>query len=473
MLLDLPPAPDAQSPADREASPEENRAPIASYDVAIVGGGIVGATLACALRGSGMSLAIVEAREDIPAPRRAQAYAFSLASAQVMRGLGLWDAIRPRIEAFRRIHLSDGGRFDGGRSDGGRSAGPDGDRPDAVEFCPEDLALGDDTPADLGYVAEHGVLMDALYTALADAPDVTWLRPAVAAIAEDCPEPGWTELAIAPAAGSENSGKAEAMATPAPLPDRIRARLVVAADGSNSPLRQAAGISTRGWAYWQSCIVAAVRPERHHQQVAYERFQPSGPFAILPLGDVCRIVWTAPHDEARALVALDDDRFRAELARRFGPQMGALELAGDRYLFSVKLMQSDSYVRPRLALAGDAAHACHPVGGQGLNLGIRDAAALAEVLRSAWERGEDLGSLSVLRRYDRWRRWGNLTILGFTDLLDRLFSNTVPPVVWLRGLGLWGLRRVPLARTAALRLMTGQLGRLPDLARRGRALGLD
>ncbi|KAB1991125.1 FAD-dependent monooxygenase, partial [Haemophilus parainfluenzae] len=151
-----------------------------------------------------------------------------------------------------------------------------------------------------------------------------------------------------------------------------------------SPLRQQAGIGTVGWKYWQSCITAVLEPEYDHQNIAYERFWPSGPFAILPLPDHrCQIVWTAPHAEARRLLQLPSDQFMAELRRRYGAQMGDLKLVSEPLMFPVQMMQSQRYSQSRLALVGDAAHACHPVGGQGLNMGIRDAAALAEVITAA------------------------------------------------------------------------------------------
>jgi 2-octaprenyl-6-methoxyphenol hydroxylase len=247
---------------------------------------------------------------------------------------------------------------------------------------------------------------------------------------------------------------------------QICTRLLVAADGARSRIRQNAGIKTWGWQYWQSCIVAFVKPEKPHHNTAYEKFWSSGPFAILPLpGNRCRIVWTAPHAEAKALLELDDAQFLAELTRRYGTQMGQLQLEGDRFMFPVQLMQSDRYVLPRLALVGDAAHCCHPVGGQGLNLGIRDAAALAEVLQTAQRQGEDIGSLQVLKRYERWRKPENSVILGFTDLLDRTFSNNYLPIAIARQFGLRILQRLPFLKRYALQLMTGLGGRLPELVR--------
>ena len=400
---------------------------IATYDVVVVGGGLVGLTVACGLRGSGLRVAVLEAQPHGSAARRSQAYAFSLTSAHIFRGLGLWETVRPQIESFRHIRLSDG------------------DWPDVVMFEPADAGESED----LGYVAEHTVLMNALQQAVDDTPDVDWMGPAIAQTVTY--EQDWAHVTV------------ESRDPHAEFPEQIRARLVVGADGARSPLREGSKISTHGWGYWQSCIVAAVRPEQHHQNIAYERFQRSGPFAILPLRDTCRIVWTATHAEAEAMLALDDEAFVKELSQRFGDQMGRLELVGDRRMFSVRLMQSKQYVAPRLALVGEAAHNCHPVGGQGLNLGIRDGAALVETLVAAHQQGQDLGALSTLKPYDRQRRWGNLVILGFTDILDRVFSNQWLLVMVARRLGLFLMQRVSPLKQFSIRLMTGKLGRIPQV----------
>jgi 2-octaprenyl-6-methoxyphenol hydroxylase len=186
---------------------------------------------------------------------------------------------------------------------------------------------------------------------------------------------------------------------------------------------------------------------------------------VLPLsGNRCQVVWTAPHAEAKALKELDEKEFLALLEHRTGGLLGRLELESQRFLFPVQLMQSDRYTQSRLALIGDAAHCCHPVGGQGLNMGIRDAAALAQVLQDAAFRGEDIGDVKVLRRYERWRKLENWTILGFTDFLDRMFSNNWLPLVTTRRLGLWMLRKIHPLKSLALRLMTGLLGRPPQLS---------
>ncbi len=393
------------------------------YDLVIVGGGIVGLTLACALQDSGLRIALIEAQPHSVAVAKEQAYAISLLSEKIFRDIGVWNTILPKIATFRQIRLSDA------------------DYPHVVRFLPSDL--GTET---LGYVAEHSVLLQALQESLSQSQTVRYLCPAT--VTQTLEQGDFTQITV------QIQGEVRI----------LRTRLVVAADGSRSPIRQQAGISTHGWHYWQSCIVATIQPEKSHQDTAYERFWRSGPFAILPLPENrCRIVWTAPRQEAEALVALDDKQFLQELSKRYGNQMGRLSLAGQRYLFPVQLMHSARYVLPRLALIGDAAHCCHPVGGQGLNLGIRDAAALAQVLLTAYQRGLDIGSLSTLQRYEHWRKWETLLILGFTDFLNRCFSNNWLPVVVIRRLGLRALQTIRLLRVLALRLMTGLTGRAPRL----------
>lgn len=396
------------------------------YDLAIAGGGIIGLTLASALKNSGLKVALIEAKPYSAAAAKGQAYAVHLLSGRIFTGIGVWDKMLPQIAHFRHVRLSDA------------------DYPGVVEFETSDL----NTDV-LGYVAEHQALLQPLQEFVQQCDNITYLCPAE--VVETRYQPSRVEISL------NVDGEIKV----------IRTRLIVAADGAKSRIRQAAGINTRGWQYWQSCIVAFVRPEKSHNNTAYERFWSSGPFAILPLpGNRCRIVWTAPHAEAQALVALDDEQFLTELSRRYGDQMGKLQLEGDRFVFPVKLMQSDRYVMPRLALIGDAAHCCHPVGGQGLNMGIRDAAALAQVLQSAHIQGKDIGGLSTLKDYERWRKRENLTILGFTDLLDRMFSNNLLPIVLIRRIGLLMLRRVQPVKIFALKLMTGLKGRTPEIAQK-------
>jgi 2-octaprenyl-6-methoxyphenol hydroxylase len=299
-------------------------------------------------------------------------------------------------------------------------------------------------------VGEHRPLLKSLYEFLAECPNVSWLCPAEVVDVEY------------QASGVDIKVKVDGAHR------HIRSRLVVAADGARSPIRNSAGIGTKGWQYWQSCVTARIRTEKPHNDTAFERFWPSGPMGVLPLpGNRCQVVWTAPHAEAKALKDLDEKEFLELLEHRTGGLLGRLELDSQRIVFPVQLMQSDRYIQSRLALIGDAAHCCHPVGGQGLNMGIRDAAALAQVLQAAAFRDEDIGDVQVLRRYERWRKLENWTILGFTDFLDRMFSNSWLPVVTTRRIGLWMLQKIHPFKTLALRLMTGLLGRTPQLAQGG------
>lgn len=394
-------------------------------DVAIVGGGIVGATLACSLRQSGLTVVVVEAQPQSVMFQRQRAYALSVLSSRVFASLGIWPQLRSQIAAFTKIHLSD--------ADYGK----------VVRFDLPDLDA-----ENLGYVGEHGVICQHLYAAVQAADNITWCAPAtVEAVTYD--EAG-ALLTI------HQNGEQQA----------LQARLVVGADGARSPLRQNAQIATQGWKYWQSCVTFTIHHEAPSNETAFERFWYGGPMGVLPLpGNRCQIVWTSPHAEAKELQAMPTAEFLERLNERIGRLLPQVELVSDRLLFPVQLMQSNHYTRDRLVLIGDAAHCCHPVGGQGLNLGIRDAAALAEVLQTAHQRGEDVGSTKVLKRYESWRKPENWLILGFTDVLDRVFSSRWLPVIVARRLGLWGLAHIQPLKQFALRLMTGLLGRQPSITK--------
>ncbi|MGA1132116.1 MAG: FAD-dependent hydroxylase [Prochlorotrichaceae cyanobacterium] len=404
----------------------ESATAVCIADVVIVGGGIVGATLACCLADRNLRVVVVDAVPQSVGLKNQRAYALTLLTIDIFRELGIWSQIAPKVTGFTQICLSDA------------------EYHTVVKFTPEDIGR-----SELGYVAEHRVILEGLYDRLAKATNITWIAPATVNNLEIMASSGWQALSLT-------------LANDQPL--RLEAPLVVGADGANSRLRQTAKIATWGWKYWQSCIGFTVQCDRPHQQIAYEKFWKSGPFAMLPLTDHrCQIVWTAPHAEAAALAELGEAEFLALLAQRYGVQPQELHLETPRQIFPVRLMQGQTYIAERLALIGDAAHCCHPVGGQGMNLGIRDAAALAEKILTAQHRGEDWGSRGVLQQYDRWRRWENWVILVFTDLLDRTFSTHFWPVVFLRHLGLWGLQRLSLLRWMTLHVMTGQFGRKPLL----------
>jgi 2-octaprenyl-6-methoxyphenol hydroxylase len=396
------------------------------YDIAIVGGGIIGNTLAVALQNSGLRVVSIESQVESVSISKGRAYAISILSGQIFAGYGIWDRVLPQVTQFSQIQISDA------------------DYAGVVRLCPQDLG----TTA-LGYAASHEVLLTALQAKLHSAANITSLCPAQV-IGVDY---------------TDKLAEIEIQTPDDPTPTKIRASLVIGADGAKSALRTQAGIKTAGWNYWQSCVTATIVPERPHQNVAYERFWFDGPLGVLPLADGrCQVVWTAPHHQAEALRDLPVAEFLQELEHCTGGILGKLELDSQRWLFPVKLMQSQQYTANRLALIGDAAHCCHPVAGQGMNLGIRDAAALAEILVAAHQAGEDIGSNVVLNRYQNWRKPENWAILAFTDFLDRTFSTRILPIVLIRRLGLILLDRIPLFRHIALRVMTGLAGRIPRSA---------
>ena len=402
-----------------DIAPQSGSSEMQNYDIAIIGGGIVGLTLAVSLKDSGLKIAMVEAQAQSKAIAKGQAYAIHLSSRQIWQKAGIWDQIAPQVQPFTKVMLSDA------------------TYPHVVQFTSQDLN------ADVvGYVAEHRVLLRVLYDALAETDTVTLMMPAKV-----------EQLAI-----EDDHAVLNLQTEVGEIPPEISARLVVGADGSNSQVRSQAGIKTQGWEYHQACLVATVLPEYPHHNIAYERFWPSGPFAILPSNDKeCRIVWTVSEKEAKSLLALDLPTFTQELQQRYGHQMGRIQVVSERYAFPAKIQQATDYVRSRIALVGNAAHTCHPVGGQGLNLGIRDADVLARVILKTYYRGQDIGRVQYLKPYQRQRKRQNFASLGFTDILNRVFSNELIVIRPMRRFGLRVMKWVPWVRVIALRFMAGLL----------------
>ncbi len=419
--------------------PADTISPIRA-DVLIVGGGLVGLTLARALGSAGLAVVVVD--RERPARAADDAFdgrgsAIAWGSAQVLRGLGLWDDLAAHAEPIRDIRVSDGEshlflHYDH-RHSGLTAAG---------------------SPAPLGYIIENRFIRRALYAALAATSEVQLLAPAEVAVLERTPARVAAQLA---------DGR------------RVWARIAVACDGRDSPIRAAAGIDAVRWSYDQIGIVAAVVHARPHHGMAHERFLPAGPFAVLPLPDSAAgehqssIVWTERAALAPALLKLPDQEFSAEIARRFGDGLGAIRVAGPRWSYPLGLVHAHRYTTLRLVLAGDAAHAIHPIAGQGLNLGLRDVAALAECLVDAARLGLDIGVGDALARYERWRRFDNLVLAATTDSLNRLFSTGVVPIRIMRDVGLALVNRAPAAKRLFMRHAMGMLGDLPRLVR-GEAL---
>lgn len=401
-------------------------------DVVIVGGGLVGASLACALRDLDLSVAVVEAvaprAPDHPSYDE-RVIALSWTSAQVFAGIGLWAAIAPDAEPIRRVHVTQRGGF-------GRTC---------IDHCDEGVAaLGHVVPAR----AIGAALQGFLAASEANAPRLV----APARVVDLRVTQDWVEIEVD---------------TARVVTDRFRTRLLVAADGGDSVVRQRLAIPQRERPYDQDAIIATVTPDRPHQGVAYERFTSTGPLALLPMTEGrCSVVWSATSAETDALLALDDAAFLARLQDRFGWRLGRLRHLSRRVAFPLSLRLADESAAPRVVLIGNAAHTLHPVTGQGFNLGLRDVAALAEELAVARRAGGDPGGPAVLQAYQAWRRRDQATVAATTDLLARLFLDQAPPLRLARDLGLLGVELAPSGpRHLLARLFMGRMGRQTRLAR--------
>lgn len=400
------------------------------YDVVIVGGGLVGTTLGCALAGAGLSIAVID-REDPAIPIAAgydgRASAISLGSARVLAGIGLWAELETAASPIWDIRVVDGNVIDG-------------ISPLFLHYDHHDV--GDDP---FGYIVENRMTRLALRTLSARLATLDVIAPAeVAGLNRD----------VVSATVSLKDGRT------------LRAPLCIAADGKFSAMRDHIGIRTTGWSYDQTSIVCTVKHAEPHGGVAVELFLPGGPFAMLPMtGDRSNIVWSEKSALAKAYMALDDDAFLGELESRFGDWLGDITLAGPRFSYPLSLLHAETYVDDRFALIGDAAHAIHPIAGQGLNMGLRDVAAMAEVLVDAARLGLDLGAPGVLSRYQGWRRFDNVVLAAVTDGLTRLFSNDIPPLRAIRDIGLAAVNKAPPVKRLLMRHAMGTLGELPRLVR--------
>jgi len=405
------------------------------YDVIIAGGGMVGASLAHALAGGGLRVAVVE---PVPLAAAAQpsyddrAIALAYGTRRILEGLGVWAAIAPHAEPIRRVHVSDRGHFGFTHLD----------------------ARDEDAEA-LGYVVTARDLGAALLAPLAERADL--LCPA--RVADFVVEADRVRVSIEPAGCDTSVGGPSAARS-------ITARLLVAADGGRSAIRERLGIAQRHHAYGHHAVVANVTPSLPHRGVAFERFTETGPLALLPMTqNRCGLVWTARDADLADVLALDDRAFLAALQERFGFRLGRFVAVGRRSHYPLELRLAETQVLDRVAFIGNAAHTVHPIAGQGFNLGIRDVAMLADVLVEAHRAGRDLGALAVLEGYEAARRRDQRTVALATDALARLFTNPLGPLRVARNLGMTLLDALPPAKHLLARVGMGLAGAQPRLAR--------
>ncbi|MGE6108791.1 FAD-dependent 2-octaprenylphenol hydroxylase [Aeromonas sobria] len=404
---------------------------MAHYDLIIVGGGMVGLALAAALKESRLRVAIVEGQ--LPDPQLGEApdnrvSALSLASQQILRGVGAWQGIcSRRLQGYGRMQVWERDSFA------------------RIEFDAARLGL-----AHLGHIVENRVIQLALQEAIAHQRHIELLAPVSASALSLGPENALLTL---------SDGRV------------LSARLVVAADGAHSWVRKQADIPLTSWDYGHHALVATVRTGEAHGAVARQIFTPEGPLAFLPLWqpDLCSIVWSVPAARAEALCALDEEAFNRQLTTAFDARLGLCKVEGARSAIPLTARYARDFARERLVLVGDAAHTIHPLAGQGVNLGLQDAAALAQSLLATLAKGKDIGALAELRSYERWRKTEAARMLAAMEGLKRLFGGSHPLKKLVRGLGLNGVDAMAPLKQSLIRSAMGLEGELPVLALGARA----
>ncbi len=395
-------------------------------DIVIVGGGLNGPALAIGLAQIGLHVTIID---TLPAPTRkmqdfdGRSYALAHASMRLLRGLGLWDMVADNTQPMLEIKVTDG------------KAG-EGPSPWMLHFDHAEIEEGP-----MGYMCEDRHLRLALLDAMDESDRITQLN-------------GETVVSQSDGAVTLASGKT------------VQAKLIIGADGRSSGTAERAGIKRTGWGYGQTAVVCAVEHEKPHNGIAHQFFMPSGPLAILPLtGNRCSIVWSETDARAQEIMAMDDACFLDALRPAFGDFLGEIALTGKRFSYPLGLTIAQRFIADRVALIGDAAHGVHPIAGQGLNAGLRDVAALVDVLSDAKARGEDIGNSAVLARYEQWRRFDTATLAIATDTFNRLFSNDNPLLRAVRDAGMGLVNAAPGLRRTFIREAAGLTGDLPSLMR--------
>lgn len=397
-------------------------------DLIIVGGGLNGPALALAAAQAGFSVTIIDTLPEDTRKERdfdGRSYALALTSMRLLRKIGVWPAIEDSTQPMLEIKVTDG------------RAG-EGPSPWMMHFDHAEIEEGP-----MGYLVEDRHLRRAFLDAIAANDQITQLSGETVVSQEIGPSSATVTLA---------SGKS------------IIGRVLIGSDGRSSGTADRAGIKRTTWGYDQTAIVCAVSHALPHDGIAHQFFMPSGPLAILPLTENrSSIVWSETTERAKAVMQLDDNGFLDALRPAFGSFLGDIALAGQRFTYPLSLSLAESFIAERIALVGDAAHGVHPIAGQGLNAGLRDVAALAQVLTEARARGEDIGGAQALARYQQWRRFDTATLALATDTFNRLFSNDNPLLRAARDVGMGLINQAPSLRRSFIREAAGLTGDLPAL----------
>ncbi len=403
-------------------------------DILIVGGGLNGPALALALAQTGHSVTVIDALAEKVRKNAAfdgRAYALALASQRLLHAIGVWDRVAEHAQPMLEIKVTDG------------HAG-EGPSPFFMHFDHAEIEEGP-----MGYMVEDRHLRRAFLDAMAEEEAITQLNGKTV-VAQEVDATGVT-LTLDDGA-------------------TVTGGLLVGCDGRRSGTAARAGIKRSGWDYGQTALVCAIEHDQPHHGVAHQFFMPPGPLAILPLtGSRSSIVWSERTEMAQRINALPEDEYLQVLRPRFGDFLGNIRLQGDRFTYPLNLTIANSFISDRMALVGDAAHGMHPIAGQGLNAGLRDVGALAEVLTLAGRRGEDIGSVLVLERYQEWRRFDTAALAMATDVFNKLFSNDNPLLRIGRDIGMSIVGSLPGLRRGFVREAAGLTGDLPKLLQ-GRAI---
>jgi 2-octaprenyl-6-methoxyphenol hydroxylase len=396
---------------------------IKQCDVIIIGGGPAGSTQACALAQYGLQVVVVDQlapEVTMQASFDGRTTAIAYGSSNIYRGIDVWPLFEPFVEPILDIRVSD-------------------DR--SHSFMHYDHREIGNHP--MGYIIENLIMRQMLYQRATSFSHLDWIAPAKVL--------GFDRSEAGVAVELDNG-------------TTLKGRLLIAADGRNSQMRESVGIPLTKWSYHQNAIVCMIEHELPHEGVAHEHFLPTGPFAILPMqGNRSSVVWSMREELSPAMMALSPEDFAAAMQEKFGDSLGRLTLSSQRWCYPLSVQFANTYIDQRFAMIGDAAHVIHPIAGQGLNMGLRDVAALTECVVESFRLGLDIGGHTTLERYQRWRRFDNMSLIAVTDGLTRLFSNDIKPLKFLRDSGLGIMNSMGPAKKFLMKHAVGMVGNLPKL----------